>query len=78
MPAVKHKPTTLRDLLDRAGRTLEDIAKLTGLSERTIRLLRDGVVADPRSTTVHALAVTLGVTERAVRAAISASRDARE
>ena len=70
------RPETLQDLLDLAGLTLLTLARRSKVDERTIRLLRDGLVQKARSTTVSGLAKALKMDPYRVRAAIEASRDA--
>lgn len=70
------RPETLQDLLDLAGLTLLTLARRSKVDERTIRLLRDGLVQKARSTTVSGLAKALKMDPSRVRAAIEASRDA--
>lgn len=52
--------STLREHRDRLGLTQKQLARMTGLTERTIRLLENGE-RTPRLSTARALADALGV-----------------
>lgn len=69
---------TLQNLIDAAGLSLGALAKKAKIDPRALWKLRNGKVADPRSTTVSKLAKALKVDAPRVRAAIEASRAAAE
>lgn len=79
--AVAKRRDTFASLLERllpAEEGWEGFAKRSGVSSRTVRLLRDKGAARPYRATVAKLAKALGVDPATVRAAISASRAAKE
>lgn len=62
---------TFRELRERAGfRSGARLAKLAGIDQTTISQLDLGQVADPRYSTVEAIAEVLGTTPGAVMRAI--------
>lgn len=62
--------------MDAKGWTREDIAARADISTSGLRKLCRGQVADARGPTVNRLAKVLGVSPKALRAAIEASRKA--
>lgn len=71
---------TLNDLLLARGGTasLEVFAAQLRISVRALHDLRMGKVGKPRRATVYAIAQALKVSQERVRAAIQASREARD
>ncbi len=59
---------------DEKGWTFADVAKRSKMSVAGLRKLCSGLVDEPRGTTVHNLAKTLGVKPTIVRAACESGR----
>ena len=64
---------SLRTVRRRAGLSQPQLAHLSGINQATISLLERGRICGPRTTTVHAIARALRVTDATVIAALAAS-----